>query len=227
MAFRAGSRTLFSGSFDKMVKLWSLDTMSYVESVIGHEDQVNAIASLYKERAVTGGSDATMRVWKIVDESHLVLQSKGASLDAVAMANEQFYISGSQGGTLQMWNIQRQKAVFTQTRAHGSEDNWITALAARRHTDMLASGSCDGYLRLWGIDIEMPRLNRLPRVPMEGFINGIAFADSGRFLLAAVGKEHRLGSWDSRAVRDGLRLVRLPGDDAAGDDDGSDADIDD
>jgi ribosomal RNA-processing protein 9 len=48
-------------------------------------------------------------------------------------------------------------------------------------------------------------------VLQKGFVNGLAFAQSGRFLAAAVGQEHRLGRWWShKAVKNGLALVKLP-----------------
>jgi len=36
-------------------------------------------------------------------------------------------------------------------------------------------------------------------LPARGFVNGLALASSGRFLLAAMGQEPRLGRW----ARDG------------------------
>ena len=38
----------------------------------GHQDPVTDIDCLSRERPVTSGSDRTVRVWKIVDESQLV-----------------------------------------------------------------------------------------------------------------------------------------------------------
>lgn len=39
----------------------------------GHQEPIQAIDALMKERCVTaGGRDGSLRLWKIVEESHLV-----------------------------------------------------------------------------------------------------------------------------------------------------------
>jgi ribosomal RNA-processing protein 9 len=44
-----------------------------------------------------------------------------------------------------------------------------------------------------------------------GFVNSLVFAKSGRFLLAGVGQEHRLGRWERiAAARNSLVLFPLP-----------------
>ena len=42
----------------------------------GHQDKITAIDSLSRERAVTsGGRDASIRIWKIIEESQLVFNA--------------------------------------------------------------------------------------------------------------------------------------------------------
>jgi len=129
----------------------------------------------------------------------------------------------------------------------------VTALAVCPNSDVIASGSGDGYLRLWrlrtaarpggaGSDSEedsdaeadggararrpvealllggeamkptaFTGLSLLAAIPVRGVVNGLAFADNGGLLVAAVGQEPRLGRWwHYRAAKNGLLLVRLP-----------------
>ena len=73
---------MFSSSTDKSVKVWSLDEMSYIETVFGHQDAVMSIDAMMKERAVSvGGRDYTVRVWKIVEESQFVYSGLGLVID--------------------------------------------------------------------------------------------------------------------------------------------------
>lgn len=39
-------------------------------------------------------------------------------------------------------------------------------------------------------------IDPIGKVPLHGFVNDIAIASDGRFCVAAVGQEHRLGRWD-------------------------------
>ncbi|BGP48556.1 pre-rRNA processing protein [Rhodotorula kratochvilovae] len=80
IAFRLGTSELYSSSFDRTVKLFDLSTLSYIETLFGHQDSIQAIDALRAEVAVTaGGRDKTVRFWKTAEESQLVFRGGGAS----------------------------------------------------------------------------------------------------------------------------------------------------
>lgn len=55
------------------MKIWNLDEMAYVETLFGHQEPIQAIDALMRERCFSaGGRDGSLRLWKIVEESHLV-----------------------------------------------------------------------------------------------------------------------------------------------------------
>eukprot|EP01104_Vermistella_antarctica_P013138 TRINITY_DN3934_c0_g1_i2.p1 TRINITY_DN3934_c0_g1~~TRINITY_DN3934_c0_g1_i2.p1 ORF type:complete len:601 (+),score=116.18 TRINITY_DN3934_c0_g1_i2:219-1805(+) len=229
LAFRHGSHQLFSGSRDRTLKLWDADQRSYVDTLFGHEAEVNAIDVLTRERAVTVGVDRTARLWKVVEESQLVFRGHSASIDCVKMISDDMYLAGSQDGGVSLWSNNKKKPIFVRQRAHGStlapegvrdtvppSPRWISSVAACSHTDLVASGSNDGMLRLWEVrpggavgqknTCLMPALE----IPMPGYVNGLAFSKEGRFLVAGVGQEHRLGRWERiPKVKNGIRIVPL------------------
>ncbi|KAJ3145885.1 pre-rRNA processing protein [Geranomyces michiganensis] len=150
----------------------------------------------------------------------------GGSLDAVALLDEEHFVSGSDTGAISLWNVNRKKPLFTKLRAHGvgsrtmkvaatttaaaatavandadaaaaaaaatlasdplvvgelemeGRSGGITALAAVKYTDMFASGSADGYLRLWKVDSGKKRFQMIACIPMPGFINSLAFFEA-------------------------------------------------
>jgi hypothetical protein len=82
LAFRAQTRTLFSGSLDRTLRLHSLaaGAMGFTEALFGHQDGVQALDALRAETAVSvGGRDRTARFWKVPDESQLVFRGGGRS----------------------------------------------------------------------------------------------------------------------------------------------------
>nr|XP_037281754.1 LOW QUALITY PROTEIN: U3 small nucleolar RNA-interacting protein 2-like [Rhipicephalus microplus] len=199
LAFRTGSHQLYSCSADRSVKVWNLDEMAYVETLFGHQDAVTAIDSYTRERAVTAGSrDNTLRVWKIPEESQLVYQSHNCSVDCAKMINEQHFVSGADDGSLSLWSALKKKPTSVHHQAHGSQDGaprWITAVASLRCTDLIASGSWNGEVKLWSSGDECKKLKEVASIPVEGFVNALVFNSSGDVLVAAVGQEHRLGRW--------------------------------
>lgn len=144
-----------------------------------------------KEHCLTSGSrDRSVRLWKIVEESQLIFRTgagttssdfpqtqekidkrnkmahaSGGSVDAIAMIDEENFLSGSDSGSISLWNSMRKKPVYTRLNCHGkgiretngevgadtSYCNWITCLATVPYCDLFASGSCDGFIRVWKI----------------------------------------------------------------------------
>ncbi|KAL6306873.1 WD40 repeat-like protein [Sparassis latifolia] len=87
LGFRKTSRTsassstqLYSGSFDRTLKMFDLSSMGYVETLFGHQAPVLSLDALRGETAVSvGGRDKTVRFWKIPEETQLVFRGGGGS----------------------------------------------------------------------------------------------------------------------------------------------------
>lgn len=80
LAFRKGTLQLYTGSFDRTVKLFDLSVLGYVETLFGHQDTIVSIDALRGETAITAGArDRTLRYWKIPEESQLVFRGGGKS----------------------------------------------------------------------------------------------------------------------------------------------------
>lgn len=220
LAFRLRSHSLFSGSFDRSIKHWNLKEMAYIETLFGHQSEVNGLDSLYKERVVSCGRDRSVRMWKIPEETQLVFYGNSGSMDCVKMVTDEYYITGGDDGSLSLWFNGRKKPVCVIANAH--DGKWISSLAVMPRTDLIASGSSDGHIRLWQADLQGRLLIPVATIPLQGFVNALCFDVKARFLLAGVGQEHRLGRWEKVKVTNGIAIVALPcvkGDKQEGDQD--------
>lgn len=201
LVFRRDTHTLYSASEDRSVKVWNLDDMAYVESLFGHQTPITSIDALFRERAITsGGHDGSIRIWKITDESQLIFNGHGGSIDSVKLINEETFLSGGDDGQLSVWGCLKKKPLCSVPEAHGKNaenglPNWISSIGTYLNTDLVASGSQNGVIRLWQCGDSFRSLNPLFDVKVSGFINSMVFTPDGNYLIAAVGKEHRLGRW--------------------------------
>ncbi|KAF2815850.1 small nucleolar ribonucleoprotein complex subunit [Mytilinidion resinicola] len=85
LSFRRGTHQLFSASSDRTIKIWSADTLAYVETLFGHQDVVVGVAGGVEgnggqEVCVSvGARDRTARLWKVLEESQLVFRGGGTA----------------------------------------------------------------------------------------------------------------------------------------------------
>ena len=234
LSFRLGTNQLYSCSKDRSIKVWSLDELAYIETLFGHQDEVVDVASLALERCVSvGARDRTARLWKVVEEQQLVYRggtsrppkvidskwdeaSKAiladpkrlpveGSIDRVAMVDELTFLTGSDNGTLALWDINKKKPVFSVPLAHGvtlpdstsAEDTheddlgdpqpcWITALATLPLTDIAVSGSWDGQVKMWKINEDKKSFNYIgglghatEKQPIRGVVNDLCMFERG------------------------------------------------
>ncbi|KAK1135999.1 hypothetical protein K0M31_000568 [Melipona bicolor] len=201
LVFRKDTHTLYSGSEDRTVKVWNLDDMAYVESLFGHQNVITSIDALARERAITsGGFDRTIRIWKIVEESQLVFNGHGGSIDSVKLINEEHFLSCGDDGQLCVWGCLKKKPLCSVSDAHGRDEShnqpmWISSIATLLNTDLVASGSRNGSVKLWQCGDSFRSLNPLFSIQLTGFVNALCFTPDGTQLIAGIGQEHRLGRW--------------------------------
>ena len=108
-------------------------------------------------------------------------------------------ISGADDGSLCLWSVMKKRPVAVVRNAHGQSvsgtGNWISSLAALPNSDLVASGSSDGFVRLWKCGEKFLTLTPLFAVAVRGFVNDLRFTKDGKHLIVGVGQEHRLGRW--------------------------------
>ncbi|XP_023344987.1 U3 small nucleolar RNA-interacting protein 2 [Eurytemora carolleeae] len=201
LAFRTGTHTLYSSSHDRSVKIWSVDEKCYIETLFGHQDHVLGIDAGSRERAITvGGRDRTVRVWKIVEESQLVFNAPGSSVDLVKLLNEEHWVTAGEDGHLAVWGAMRKKPLAMVERCHGTdpvngEPNWVSSLSTLHNSDMVLTGSRDGFIRIWSIGEGFKTIIPVGTIQCPGFVNSLDVGEGGGRIVAGVGQEHRLGRW--------------------------------
>ncbi|KAL1893451.1 pre-rRNA processing protein [Ceratocystis pirilliformis] len=162
------------------------------------------------------------------------------TMDRVAMIDDELFVTGSDNGSLSLWSVAKKKPLSIVPVAHGFEPRllpteasaeidasssvvpdpcprYITALCTVPYSDLVLSGSWDGYIRVWQLSDDKRTLEPVgvlgdsePVVDdqdtekpflVKGVINDIDLFErgdrgkDGLCVVAAVGKEHRFGRW--------------------------------
>lgn len=210
------SNQLFSCSKDKSVKVWNLVDMCYVETLFGHQTEVTGIDMLQKDRLVTaGGMENIVRVWKIQDETQLIFNGTGGSIDTVQKIDSAHFVTGGDNGGVSIWGTLKKKPLCNVENAHGinninDQPNWVSAVGALANSDLVVSGSNNGTLKFWRCTNNFKSLLPLFSVPVKGFINSLVFTNDGSKLVVAIGNEHRFGRWhEVTGVKNRLLVFKL------------------
>lgn len=247
-AERAYVETLF-GHQDEVVDIASFPTTEKCASV-GARDRTARIWKVVEETQLVfrggggggggGGAPRTDRTQQngVSDGSTEVKRYAEGSIERVAVIDNETFVTGSDNGSLCLWNLHKKKPVFTIPLAHGLEEQmtaeeysaeiehapdmklpepqprWITALRALSLSDLIVTGSLDGTIRAWKIGQGKRTLEALGPLgrtgpsgssPIRGVVNDVEVFDVGGrgkqslVVVAAVGKEHRLGRWKRTA----------------------------
>uniref|UniRef100_A0A8C8J617 U3 small nucleolar RNA-interacting protein 2 n=1 Tax=Oncorhynchus tshawytscha TaxID=74940 RepID=A0A8C8J617_ONCTS len=214
LSFRRGTHDLYSATHDRSIKVWNVDENAYVETLFGHQDVITGLDSGSRERCVTaGGRDRTVRVWKIAEESQLVFHGHEGSIDCIQLINEEHMITGANDGSVSLWSVNKKKPLSVVKAAHGRHGDsgleqpyWVAAVAAL----LVTAGSHNSKVQLWKCGQGFSHLEPLFSVPVIGFVNSLKFSSSGKFLVAGVGQEHRLGRWwRLKEAKNGLYIIPL------------------
>ncbi|KAG2344369.1 WD40 repeat-like protein, partial [Suillus weaverae] len=121
VAFIHGTRLLVSGSFDKRVRVWALDTGKQVgKSLLGHDDAVLTVAASPDGRwIVSGGENGRILVWKVAtDKTDLrripvsFLKYMGGIKGVVFAPDSETYASASGDKTVCVWKRETGKIVL-------------------------------------------------------------------------------------------------------------------
>ncbi|KAI9297969.1 WD40 repeat-like protein [Neoconidiobolus thromboides FSU 785] len=164
-----------SGARDKTVRLWKIIEQTQLVFRAG----MTTKSTENKDKNSREIDQEENETKESTQNKEGIIKYVEGSVDKVCMLDEVNFISGGDSGNLCVWNTNKKKPSFTLPLAHGlnplnQQPNLITAVACFPFTDLVASGSTDGYLRLWKANFGQKRiLEPITKVPMEGFINSI------------------------------------------------------
>ncbi|WP_370584700.1 serine/threonine protein kinase [Oculatella sp. LEGE 06141] len=139
---------LISGSGDRTIKVWSMQTGELLQTLEGHSTWIRAIAISPDGKTIASGcNDNTVYLWEVATgHSSCTLTGHHDWIRAIAISpNGQTLASGSQDKRIRIWNLSTLEPI--QTLAE--HKHWVLALDFSPDSQLLASGSRDQTIQLW------------------------------------------------------------------------------
>ncbi|PSB43226.1 hypothetical protein C7B80_24915 [Cyanosarcina cf. burmensis CCALA 770] len=156
IAFSPDGKYLISGSNDRTVRLWDLQTGQLIRLLKGHKERVKYLrVSEDGNLIISGSADSTLKIWEIETGNCIrtikTSQNPQTVLNAIAINASQHTIatgSTSVQGTVKLWNWQTGEMIDAVRAASSG----IRSLAMSQDGKILVSGSGGGTIKIWHLD---------------------------------------------------------------------------
>lgn len=150
LAISADGLTLASGSRDRTIKLWQLQTGALQHTLTGHKQRVISVAfSADRQLLASGSEDCRIKLWQ-VDNGRVVGELSGhlGAVYAVAISpDSRRLVSSSWDRTIKIWHLQTHQVLHNIT-GHLLPS---TTVAIAPDSKTLATGSYDATIKLWDL----------------------------------------------------------------------------
>ena len=191
VAFSPDGEYALSGSWDKTLKLWDVNTGREIRTFRGYPSDVNSVAfSPNGNYALSGSRDKTLKLWDVNTGREIrSFSGHSSSVSSVAFSPDGRYaLSGSYDKTLKLWDVNTGEAIRTFT----GHSHLVYSVAFSPDGEYALSGSHDNTLKLW--DVNTGREIRTFRGHSDA-VNSVAFSPDGKYALSGSGDE-TLKLWD-------------------------------
>ncbi|GKV24323.1 hypothetical protein SLEP1_g33951 [Rubroshorea leprosula] len=146
---------LYSGSWDKTMKVWRIADSKCLESINAHDDAINSVAVGFDGMVFTGSADGAVKVWRRELQGdgtkHFLMQvllNQENAVTALAVNREAAIVyCGSSDGLVNFWEREKHLSHGGVLRGHK-----LAVLCLAAAGNLVFSGSADKSICVWRRD---------------------------------------------------------------------------
>jgi WD40 repeat protein/transcriptional regulator with XRE-family HTH domain len=195
LAFSLDERTLASGSWDRALKLWDVESRALLWTGWQTKGPICLAFAPDGSLLASGGSEATVRLWDPKLGTPLQeLPHPGAVFSLAWSPDGRLLASGDFAGTIRLWELQP-TGPTTCVQTLVGHSNWVRGLAFAPNGSRLASASWDGTVKLWEVGETGSGGCLQTLVGHTERVHCVAWSPDGR-LLASGSFDHTIRLWD-------------------------------
>lgn len=154
-----GKGVIYSGSWDKTIKVWRISDLKCMDSITAHIDAVNAlVVDLSRGFLYSGSADGTVKVWErsrtTSNHRHSAVatlaSAKNQSVNALALSDDgALCYAGSSDKCIAVWETHDEGTAKHMRNASTLRGHRLAVLCLASVSNLLVSGSADNTIRVW------------------------------------------------------------------------------
>jgi WD40 repeat protein len=146
------AKKLITGSWDKTIRVWDLQSGECLRTLEGHSNRISALQMTPDQRhpRIAGSVDKTLKLWDLATgQCVTTFYGHGGSVDTIALASSgKQVVSASEDATVKVWDLNK-RSPDLQRNAHPTR---VSTLAVTPDGKKVISGSSWGDLKAWDFE---------------------------------------------------------------------------
>lgn len=191
LAISPDGEIMVSGSGDKTIKIWNLQTEEIQNTITGHKGEVySVVISPDGETILSGGYDNSVRVWEIKTGmlKDTFIEHKSDVFSVAISPDGETIVSGSNDNTIKIWDLKTGKVKHTLT----GHESFVYSVAISPDGETIVSGSNDNNIKVWNLNTGELK-NTL--TGHTGWVKGVAISPDGKTIVSG-STDDTIKIWD-------------------------------
>ncbi|KAK7432895.1 general transcription repressor [Neonectria magnoliae] len=206
VCFSPDGRYLATGSKDKLIRIWDIQSRTIRSYFSGHEHWIVSLDFTRDGRTIASGSrDKTVRLWDVEQGTNTFTLTIEDEVNSVAISPDtRFVAAGSLDSIVKIWDIHTGTLLERLEGPDGHKDG-VFSIAFSPNGKNLISGSLDQTFKMWELGAPYQGAKPGPRggkcvktfKDLRDFIVSVAFTPDANWVLSG-SKGGGVHFWDPR-----------------------------